>query len=490
MARVAGVSAGSPYPGLRAAAGIRGTDVALTAVVAGAVELFVAAGSGPGQRPLNAEAFLLGGAMALPILVRRRWPLRVLVACSLLLIVYYLVDRRNVPPAPLLSVPVYDAAVAGYLPWAIGVPSAFLAAGAVFVETNSRRGLNALADELMPRLGGIPVVVWLLPVMIFCLAVVLGQLVRGRRALAAETARRLEIAEDERRAEAARSVAEERLRIARELHDTVAHSMATIAVQAGSALQLLGGAAGPGTAGPGTAGPGVAGPRAGGPRAGGPGVAGPGAGGPCGGGDDAKVRDALAAIRATSKTALSETRVALGQLRQAGSAGQDAGQAGPGATAGTAAGPGATAAVGAAGLGRLPALRDAVAAAGVPVTVQVEGTRRPLPGAADHAAYRIVQESLTNVLRHAGPGACAEVRIRYGAAALTLEVTDNGGSAAAAQAGGGEAAGRPRGHGLTGMTERAAAAGGELTARRRPEGGFAVTARLPFAEPSAVRHGL
>ena len=471
MARVAGVSAGEvrPYLGPRAAAGIQGVDVALTAVVSGAVELFVAAGSGPGQRPLNAEAFVLGGAIALPVLFRRRWPVRVLIACSLLLIVYYLVDRRNVPPAPLLSVPVYDATVAGCLPWAIGVPSVFLAAGAFFLEAHSRHGLNAFANEL-PRLGSIPVVVWLLPVMIFCLAVVLGQLVRGRRALAAETAalaaetaRRLRIADDERQAEAARRVAEERLRIARELHDTVAHSMATIAVQAGSALQLLDRAAG--------SGPGAGG--SGGSGASGPGRDGPGAGG------DAKVRNALAAIRATSKTALSETRAALGQLRQPGSDGQGPGQVGPGATAGNTA----------AGLGRLPALRDAVAAAGVPVTVRVEGNGRPLPAAADHAAYRIVQESLTNVLRHAGPGACAAVRIRYGAAALTLEVTDDGGpevtgdgaSSVAARVANGEPPGRPRGHGLTGMSERATAAGGELTAGPRPGGGFAVTARLPFA---------
>jgi signal transduction histidine kinase len=150
-------------------------------------------------------------------------------------------------------------------------------------------------------------------------------------------------------------------------------------------------------------------------------------------------------------------RAALGQLRQPG------------------------AADGAAGLGRLPALRDAVVAAGLPVAVTIEGTQLPLPRHVDHAAYRIVQESLTNVLKHASPDASAAVRIRYGTAALTLEVTDDGGDAGQAPAAGdGAPPGRPRGHGLAGMAERAAAVGGELTAGPRPGGGFAVTARLPL----------
>jgi signal transduction histidine kinase len=189
---------------------------------------------------------------------------------------------------------------------------------------------------------------------VLALAIMLGDTVRSRRALAAETAERLRVAHEEREAEAARRVAEERLRIARDLHDTVAHSMATITVQAGSALHVLGNR-------------------------------------------DEKLRGALTAIRETSRHALREMRATLGQLRQGTENG--AIQATPG------------------GLGRLPALRDAVTAAGAPVTITVEGEQRPLPPSVDAVAYRIVQESLTNVLRHAGPAARATVRLCYEPAA-------------------------------------------------------------------------
>ena len=127
------------------------------------------------------------------------------------------------------------------------------------------------------------------------------------------------------------------------------------------------------------------------------------------------------------------------------------------------------------GLDRLPALSEAVTAAGAPVTVEIEGERRPLPPAVDQAAYRILQESLTNVLRHAGPDARATVSLRYEPAGLAIRVTDDGGrdgQAARARPAGG-------GHGLTGMAERAAAVGGEVTATPRAEGGFEVVARLP-----------
>jgi signal transduction histidine kinase len=443
--------------------GVRAADVALTAMVICVAELFVATASGPGQRPLNAEAYVFGAVLGLPVLFRHRWPVRVLLCSSVLLIGYYLADRRNIPPAPVLGLPVFDAAVAGSLWWAIGVPAFFIAAGVLYAAETSPQAASTLADEYLPRLAGIPVFFWLLPVLIFPLMVVLGELVRGRRALAAETARRLRAADDEREAEAARRVAEERVRIARELHDTVAHSMATITVQAGSALHLLDGA----SVQP---------------------------------GHQATVRDALTAIRVTSKGALSEMRGTLGQLRQPDPDTRDPGcrgrTAGDGVEADAAGGPrydqggptpgsGPGTPAGTAGLGRLPALRDAVAAAGVPVTVTVEGTQQLLPGDVDHAAYRILQESLTNVLRHASPDASAWVWIRYGTELLTLEVTNDGTAPdrpdSGAPPGPGSTPEPGHGHGLAGMTERAEALGGELTAGPRPGGGFTVTARLPLA---------
>jgi len=422
--------------------GIRLGDVAMTLVVLVAVELSVATGNGPGTAPLNAKAYLFGAVLVLPVLLRNRYPRFPLLACSVLLLLYYTFDRRDISPAPLLSVPLYDAAVAGFLVAAIVIPSVYMAIGLVVVELSNHYSLITLINSFLPS------------AVVLALAIMLGDAVRTRRALAAETAERLRVAEEEREAEAARRVAEERLRIARDLHDTVAHSMATITVQAGSALHVLGDR-------------------------------------------DEKLRGALTAIRETSKHALGEMRATLGQLRQG--AASDGLPVTPG------------------GLDRLPALRDAVTAAGAPVTIAVEGEQRRLPPAIDEVAYRILQESLTNVLRHAGPAARATVRLSFEPAALGITVTDDGsngdrqgqGPVTEERAGGpgpsgpgvspgdavpprastglgpagprGVAPPGGRGHGLTGMAERAAAVGGEVTAGPRGEGGFEVSARLPLA---------
>jgi signal transduction histidine kinase len=172
------------------------------------------------------------------------------------------------------------------------------------------------------------------------------------------------------------------------------------------------------------------------------------------------------AIRDTSKAALTDMRLTLGELRGAG-ADVD------GAETRTA------------GLDRLDSLSEAVRAAGAPVSVAIEGERVPLPPGVDHAAYRILQESLTNVLRHAGPDASASVCLHYEPGALTIRVTDDGAGGDGGGANGTGGDGGP-GHGLTGMTERAAAVGGQLSAGPRAGGGFEVTARLPVsAAPSA-----
>ena len=135
-ARVAG-SAGRPYaarqPGwlarlglLSAHLGVRWIDVGATVVVMAAVELNVAEGGGQGAAPLDGLAYLLGAILALPVLFRRKWPLGVLATCSVLLLLYYSVHRRNISPAPLLSLPLYDAAVAGYLAAAIVIPAFYM----------------------------------------------------------------------------------------------------------------------------------------------------------------------------------------------------------------------------------------------------------------------------------------------------------------------------------------------------------------------------
>jgi signal transduction histidine kinase len=396
------------------ALGIRWVDAGAAALVAVLVELNVVVGGGPGASPLNTLTYVLGAVLAVPVLFRRKWPLGELIGCSVLLFLYYSLYRRNISPAPLLSLPLYDAAVAGYLVVAIAIPAFYMTVGLFVVGASTHPGLVALLAEFLPSIA------------VLFLAVMLGEVVRSRRALAGETADRLRLAGEEREAEAGRRVAEERLRIARELHDTVAHSMATITVQAGSALHVLG----PGDQG---------------------------------GGLDGNLRSALIAIRETSKAALTEMRTTLGQLRNET--------------------PDESAELRAGGLDRLPALCEAVTAAGAPVTLTTEGQPRPLPPAVSHAAYRILQESLTNVLRHAGAQARAGVCLSYEPRALAIRVTDDGDGPAPADGV------QPSGHGLTGMAERAAAVGGCFSAAAGPDGGFEVVARLPAPGPDQAAPG-
>ena len=229
--------------------------------------------------------------------------------------------------------------------------------------------------------------------------------------------------------DAQRRVDEERLRIARELHDVVAHTMATITVQAAAASQLLRDRP-----------------------------------------DEAA--ESLKAIRAASKDGLRELRAILDVLRTAtgGDEAADPTQPTP-------------------GLSRLDALVSGVRAAGLPVTVTVTGRPRDLPAVTNLSAFRIVQEALTNTLRHAGP-ATAAVTIDYGPAALRVEVTDTGlgltGSAAEAAYAAFVIGGGGPGHGLRGMRERAAAAGGTIDAGPGPAGGFRVAAMLPLDAGSAA----
>jgi signal transduction histidine kinase len=345
---------------------------------------------------LNARAYIIGAVISLPTLVRRRWPPRVLVATLLIMYLYYIFARRNISPAPVMVLPAYETALAGYLVWAIAIPACIMVSGVIALIATSGMTLVNLASNFTPS------------VVLFVLAVALGDVVRSRRALAAETAVRLRIVEAERESEAARRVTEERLRIARELHDTVAHSMATITVQAGSAL--LREPAGP-------------------------------------------VRESLESIRRTSKDALTEMRAVLGQLRADRGSGPDGPEH---------------------GLDRLESLREAVTAAGSPVSVSVSGDQVALPSAVNHAAYRILQESLTNVLRHAPAGTTASVCLRYRPDRLVITVDSDSGPATTATTG--------AGNGITGMAERAVAVGGSLDAGRVDSGRFRVTATLPLQE--------
>lgn len=240
----------------------------------------------------------------------------------------------------------------------------------------------------------------------------LGDNRRTRRAYIASVVERAQRLEREREEKAARAVLDERARIARELHDAVAHHVSAIAVTAGAAEEVAEQ-------------------------------------------DPARARDALRAIQATSRDALAEMRALVGVLS-------------PDGGADLAPQP---------GLGDVDRLVAQTRTAGLPVTLRVEGTPRRLPEAVDLSAYRILQEALTNTLKHAA-GARAEVVVRYLDSDIELEVTDDGhGVAASTTVEEAPHAGR----GLIGMRERVALFHGELVAGPDPRGGFLVRARLPLA---------
>jgi signal transduction histidine kinase len=328
--------------GLRPAVRAWLVDIGVTVAVAAVIQVAIAVATEPGSHPAGPVGHLLGVLMALPLLAHRRFPAASLYATAVILTVYYASNYPGFAPTPVLLVPLYFATEAGRIWWAAPVGAFFLAVG-VIVSFGHHVPLLDILNGFLPHFA------------LVTIAVLLALLVRGRRALAAETRERLRLAAEEREREAARRVAQERLRIARELHDTVAHAFATIAVQSGTALHVL---------------------------------------------DERpdQAREALRAIRGTGQAALSEMRATLGVLREGDE--------------------GASAADHTAGLDRLPALLAAVRAAGLPVTVDTDGVPAPLPSTVDHAAYRILQESLTNVLRHAGPDATATVRLGYRPGAL------------------------------------------------------------------------
>jgi signal transduction histidine kinase len=176
-----------------------------------------------------------------------------------------------------------------------------------------------------------------------------------------------------------------------------------------------------------------------------------------------RAREALTAIREVSGQALAELGTVLGALRDTGNATDGGAPLAP-----------------VPGVARLDELAARARSAGFAVSVAAEGPVRRLPAGVDAAAYRIVQEALTNAVRHSA-GRSASVRLRYGDEDLVIEVDDDGAGTGSSGAGGGKSgvSGQGSGNGLTGMAERARALGGSLDAGPRPGGGFRVLAKLP-----------
>jgi signal transduction histidine kinase len=379
------------------------TDAGIAIAAAG---LIAAAAWGPaslagtmiaGPPWLRALLPLITGA---PLVLRRRVPLLMWTAIWAGMTLQYRITQQ-----PLQGLEFMAVLLAGGYSLGAHAPLRRAAAGlAISAVMILASGGALLAFTQHP--GGAIIGVSFIPLLAFWLA---GVLVRARRQSASLARHNAAL-----RHQAEQAAAAERIRIARELHDIVAHHLSVIVLQA-------------------------AGARA--------------------SGKSAEVT--LEKIENSGRQALAETRRLLGVLRDTGE------------HSGLAPSP---------GIGELDALVGTARAAGLPVNLVVGGDRAALPAAVDVSVYRIVQESLTNVLKHAGP-ARAEVAIGCAEDAVTIEITDDGAKEPSDQAPAG-------GHGLAGMRERVATFGGEFHAGPRPGGGFAVRARLPLGDRLALGDGL
>ena len=336
------------------------------------------------------------------LLVRRRYPLAVCVATFLACAVYYPFVGAGSPLLLTFVVALGAVAAEGRVVAAFVMAAVAMAATVFGDLVGPRRHLGDIALFMM--LG------WLVA------AVAVGAVLHGRKAYLREAEQRAAAAERSREEEARRRATEERLRIARELHDVLGHNLSLINVQAGAALHRLDKAAA----------------------------------------DPPEFRGALDAIKSTSRLALQELRATLGVLRQV----DEHAPLTPTPS-----------------LVGLADLLDRARTAGLVVRGEIEGDAVPLPSDVDHAAYRIVQEALTNVTRHAR-AQTAIVRIRYGDGEVRVRIDDDGHGAAE------RATLTSVGNGIRGMDERARALGGELTATSRQGGGFTVVARLPLGADS------
>ena len=326
----------------------------------------------------------LAALQVAPLLLRRRYPRAVLAAVTALWIVY-VTAVEGVPPIAT-SVAIYT--VAAELPRTPALRAAGIAVAASTLAALTLGDWSRAAGDLIP----------------FVAAWVIGDSLGTRRAYTEALEERAERLEREREAEAARARAEEQARIARELHDVIAHNVSVMVVQAAAANEVF-----------------ESRPE--------------------------RAREALQAIEASGRSALEELRQLLGVVRDDGA--EYAPQP---------------------GLDRLDELVDQVRAAGLAVAVSIAGTPRALPAAIDLSAYRVVQEALTNTLKHAR-ATRAEVARSYRDEELGVEVRDDG-------EGGGNGDGT--GRGLIGMRERVSAFGGTLEAGPAPTRGFSVSARFPL----------
>jgi signal transduction histidine kinase len=348
--------------------------------------------------------FIFG--MAVPVVLRRRYPTGAFAAVIAIGALEVAVLPR--PVGSDFSVLVLLYTLAAYRPRrvsALGLAICLLGATVAIARWEPGRTLDSLSNL------GIVAAFFSAPLL---LAWVLGDSIRYRRGYYLALEERAARLERERDAQAQIAAAAERARIARELHDVVAHNVSVMVVQADGAGYALSS-------------------------------------------DPERAREALGAISRTGRQALAEMRRLLGVLRA-----EDE--------------PATLAPL--PDIDQLGELLEATRASGIPVRFTLEGVPRTLPGGAGLAAYRVIQESLTNVRKHAGPEASASVLLRFCEEGVLVRVTDDGHGSAAASDG--------EGHGLTGMRERVGLYGGTVQAGPRPAGGYQVTVQLPYAVPAVL----
>ncbi|MFG2736266.1 sensor histidine kinase [Streptomyces harbinensis] len=377
------------------------------------ISTFALLGVGPPDSPyLGSQAGAVITALALTVALafRRRAPEKMLLLGAATGLFQLAADVRPIPSDFIFLVLIFTAA-SRPVRWAsrLALGASLTAPGLATIRWQDP-GEETLAGTIVSTI---------FVTVMFLLAWVLGDSLRTRRAYYAELEERAARLERERETQSRIAVAAERARIARELHDVVAHNVSVMVVQADGAAYVLDT-------------------------------------------HPEQCRTALATISGTGRQALTEMRRLLGVLRGDGTA-----------TAG------ATDYVPQPGVEQLAELVDQVRDTGLPVDFRISGTPRPLPSGVELTAYRIVQEALTNTRKHGGPDASARVCLDYRDDALTVLAEDDGRGAQRElyEARGADGLGQ----GLIGMRERVGMVGGELLAGPRPGGGFRITATLPMA---------
>ncbi|MEV6108954.1 sensor histidine kinase [Streptomyces sp. NPDC051940] len=352
-------------------------------------------------------AIVIAVAYCVAVALRRRAPERVLVAVTAIGVLQVVLGSWPMPANFAMLVAIFTVASRDVV-WA----SRWALVGGALAPTISALRWPDTQQSLASAIAGT-----VFMTVCFLMAWVLGDSLRTRRAYYAQLEERARRLEKEREAQSRIAVAAERARIARELHDVVAHNVSVMVVQADGAAYVL---------------------------------------------DTApdQARNALATISSTGRQALTEMRRLLGVLRtnERGEPGREY--------------------VPQPGVDQLTDLVDQVRGAGLTVDFKVEGTPCDLPSSIELTAYRIVQEALTNTRKHGGPDVGATVRLSYGDKGVELLVEDDGRGAQRELYEEGGADGQ--GHGLIGMRERVGMVGGTLDAGPRPGGGFRITAMLPL----------